>query len=65
MPSLKLKALPFDVHSKTDVDIGLTIKAGKTNTYLNYGGDVFLSMLQAGIDRRVLINAVDVKGEFK
>ena len=51
--------------SKTDVDIGLTIKAGKTNTYLNYGGDVFLSMLQAGIDRRVLINAVDVKGEFK
>ena len=26
---------------------------------------MFLSILQAGIDRRVLINAVDINGKFK
>ena len=64
VPYLNLAALAVDVYNKTDVDIGLNIKAGKTNTQLKYDVDVFLSSLQAGIDRRVLINAVDVKGKF-
>ena len=65
VPYLNLKALAVDVYNKTDVDIGSTIKAGKTNTYLKYDVDVFLYCLQAGIDRRVLTNADDIKGKFK
>ena len=32
VPYLNLAALAVDVYNKTDVDIGLNIKAGKTNT---------------------------------
>ena len=42
-----------------------TTKAGTTGTYLKTDVDVLLSMLQAGIDRRALINAVDINGRFK
>ena len=53
------------VYSKTDVDIGLNLRAYRFRTYLEYGVDVCLSMLQAGVDRRVLSNTVDMKGNVK
>ena len=40
-------------------------KSDKINTHLKNDVDVVLSILQAGIDRRVLINAVDINGKFK
>ena len=43
----------------------LNTKADKSNTDLKTDVDVFLSILQAGIDRRVLINAVDINGRFR
>ena len=53
-------AVSFHVFSKAGIDFGL-----KLNTYLKYDVDVWLSILQAGIDRRVLINAVHINGKFE
>ena len=39
-------------------------KSDRVDTYLNYDVDVFLTILQAGIDRRVSINTVDINGNF-
>ena len=39
--------------------------ADKINTYLKSEVDVFLSILQAGINNRGLINAVEINGNFK
>ena len=43
----------------------MNTKADESNNYLKTDVDVCLSILQAGINRRVLINAVDVNGSFK
>ena len=43
----------------------LNNKSDKINTQLKNDFDVLLSILQAGINNRVLINAVDINGKFK
>ena len=43
--------------------VKLLTKSDKATTY-KYDVDVFLSSLQAGIDRRVLINAADINTKF-
>ena len=43
----------------------LNNKDDKTNTYLKTDVDVCLSILEAGINIRVLINSVDMNGKFK
>ena len=57
------KSLTYD--TKDDSNIKFVTKSYKLNTCLKYDVDVFLYILQAGIDRRVLINAVDNNGRFK
>ena len=44
--------------------VKLLTKSDKATTYLKSDVDVFLSSLQAGIDRRVLINAADISTNF-
>ena len=44
--------------------MGLNLKSYKIDTYLKSEVDVLLSILQAGIDRRVLMNALDISGTF-
>ena len=69
---LQLKASAPTVYANQEINDtyvsyinSFTTKAGKTGTYLKTDVDVLLSMLQAGIDRRALINAVDINGRFK
>ena len=57
-------AVAFNVYSNTDIDIWLNLKADKINTYLKSDVDVLLSILQAGIDSRVLINTMDINGKI-
>ena len=56
-------------HKKHDFYISLinslNTKADKIDTQLKNDVDVFLYILQAGIYRRVLINAVDINGKTK
>ena len=65
LQSMNNKASINDVYNKTDIDIGLHFKADKFNTHLKTDVDVFVSILQSVIYRRVLINAVDITGQFK
>ena len=72
MASLASKASSSNVHTKQEInEFYITFansfynKADKTNTYLKTDVDVFLSILQAGINNRVLINAVDINNNFK
>ena len=58
-------AVVVNVYSNSDIDIGLNLKSDKNTTYLKSGVDVFVCILQAAIDRRVLIHAVDSNGKFK
>ena len=55
----------FNVYSKFEIDVGLNLKSDKDNTYSETEVDIFLSTLQAAIDRRVLVNTVDINGKFK
>ena len=57
--------MAVNAYSKYEIDIGLNIKSDKLDTYPKADVNVALSMLQAGIDRRVLANAVDINGKFK
>ena len=52
-------------YSKSEIDIGLNLKSDTVDTYQKAEVNVALSILQAGEDRRVLINAVDINGNFK
>ena len=54
-----------NVYNNNEVDIGLNLKSDKLTTYSKTDVNVALSMLQAGIDRRVQINTVDIDGKFK
>ena len=45
-------------------NIKLLTNSDTVDTYLNHDVDVFISILQAGIDRRVSINTVDINGNF-
>ena len=65
LQDIKNNDVAVNVYSKAEVDTGLNLKAGKTDTYPKAEVNVALSILQAGIDRRVLINAVDINGKFK
>ena len=65
LASINLKALASYVYDKTDIDIVLNLKSHKINTYWKSDVEVCLSSLQAGIDRRLLIHAVDINGKFK
>ena len=58
-------ALGNDQHYVTTIENQSINQADKINTYLKYDVDVFLSILQAGINDRVLINAVDINCKFK
>ena len=58
-------SVAVNAYSKYEIDIGLNIKSDKLDTYPKADVNVALSMLQAGIDRRVLANAVDINGKFK
>ena len=51
-------------YSKSEIDIGLNLKSDTVDTYQKAEVNVALSILQAGKDRRVLINAVDINGNF-
>ena len=55
-------ALGHDQNYATTIHNQINNKLEKANTYLQDDVDVCLSILQAGIDRRVLINAVDING---
>ena len=65
LQSINHKAAINDVYIKSDLDIGLNLTSGKFNKTLKADVDVFFYILQAGIDRRVLIHAVDINGKFK
>ena len=65
LQSVNNKAAIKDVYNKTNINIRLNLKSYKIHTWLNYDVHVLLSILQAGIDRRVLINAVDRNGKYK
>ena len=45
-------------------NIKLLTNSDTVDTQLNHDVDVFISILQAGIDRRVSINTVDINGNF-
>ena len=53
-----------NVYRKSEVDTGLNLKAYKTDNFPKAEVNVALGILQAGIDRRVLSNAVDINGKF-
>ena len=46
-------------------DIKLLTKSDNVDTYFKKDVDVFLSILQAGIHRRVGVTVVDIDGNFK
>ena len=52
------------VYSKSELDAGLNLEAGKLDTYTKAEVIVAVSTLQAGIDRRFSINAVNIDGKF-
>ena len=54
-----------NVYNNNEVDIGLNLKSDKLTTYSKTDVNVALSMLQAGIDRRVQINTVDIDCKFE
>ena len=56
-------AVAVNVYSKAEVDTGINLKAD--DTYLKAEVNVALSILQAGIDRRCLMNAVVGNGKFQ
>ena len=58
-------SVSVNAYSKSEIGIGLNFKSDKFDTYPKYEATVALSVLQAGIDRRVLINAVDSNGNCK
>ena len=58
-------ALGNDAKYATTIQNQLNSKADKLITYSKTEVNVALSTLQAGIDNRVLINAVDINGKFK
>ena len=57
--------MAVNVYSKTESEISLNLKADKTDTYPKAEVNVAIGILQAGIDRRVLSNAVDIQSKFK
>ena len=57
--------MAVNVYNKSETDISLNLKADKIDTYPKAEVNVALSTLQAGIDNRVLINAVNINGQFK
>ena len=57
--------MAVNAYSKSEIDIGLNLKSYTIDTYQKAEVNVALSILQAGKDRRVLINAVDINGNFK
>jgi hypothetical protein len=66
------KASSSNVYTKSEIenldnnsDTSLNTKADKLTTYDKTETNVYLSILQAGIDNRVLINTVDINGRFK
>jgi hypothetical protein len=69
---LNSKASSSNVYTKSEVgnlnnnsNTSLNNKADKITTYDKTETNVDLSILQAGIDTRVLINTVDINGRFK
>ena len=54
----------FKNDTNYESNIKFLTQPDKISTQLNYDVDVCLSILQAGIDRRVLLNAVDINGRF-
>ena len=56
--------MAVNAYSKSEIDIGLNLKSDTVDTYQKAEVNVALSILQAGKDRRVLINAVDINGNF-
>jgi hypothetical protein len=69
---LNRKASSSDVYTKYDIDnlnnnsdTSLNNKAYKSTTSDTTETNVYLSILQAGIDNKVLINTVDINGKFK
>ena len=58
-------SVSVNAYSKSEIGIGLNLKSDKFDTYPKYEATVALSIVQAGIDRRVLINAVDSNGTCK
>ena len=62
--SINKNGVVVNVYSKSETDIVLNLKSDRNNAYLKTDVYVVLSILQAGIDRRVLINAVDINGKL-
>ena len=64
MAWLSLKHVASTVYTKSGIYTGLNLNYDKGNTQLKTDVDVFVSMLQAGIRTRVLVNAVDINGRL-
>ena len=65
MQAINTNDVAVNVYSKSEIDSGLNLKAGKTDNYPKAEVNIALIILQAGIYRRVLINAVDINGKFE
>ena len=65
LQSISHNDVAVNVYNKPEIDIGLTLNLDKSTTCLNTDVDVFLSSLQAGIYRRVLIHDVDINCKFQ
>ncbi len=57
--------MSVNIYSKTESDTSLNLKADKLDTYPKAEVNVALVILQAAVDRRVLIYAVDINGKVK
>ena len=57
--------MAVNVCSKSEVDVGLNLKADRIDTYPKAEITVALGILQAGIDNRVLVDAVGINGKSK
>ena len=65
LQAINNNAVAVNVYSKTESDISLNLKADKLDTYPKAEVNVAIGISQAGIDRRVQINSVNIDGKFK
>ena len=53
-----------NVYSRSELDVALNLTSNTLTTYSKTDVNVALSILQAGIDNRVLTNDVNINGKF-
>ena len=65
LQAINHNAVSVNIYNKTESDTSLNLKADKLDTYPKAEVNVALVILQAAVDRRVLIYAADINGKFK